>query len=302
MSKTKFKLALVLGGGGARGLAHIGVIRVLERAGIMPDLIVGTSMGAVVGGMYAQSLDIDSVESRIASFVERFGIKSKWLSFLGESEDQDKSDMFRDITYYVKKHIMKIKALTSLSLEGEDLLMEPLTEFFENSEIENCKIPFAAVAIDLLAGRQEVISSGSIIKAVYASAAVQGAFPPLDYYGMMLCDGGPVAIVPVEVARSMGARTVIAVDVSMRIKRETDIDSGLQVVLRSDTIAQDRLRLKDLELADLVISPQVHAIHWANFGRVKYCLERGERAAEKELGRIRRLKGIVPWWKRVLDI
>jgi len=300
MGRYRYNIALVLGGGGAKGLAHIGVIRELTRHDIMPDLIVGTSMGAVVGGMYAQTLDIDFVESRIVEFVERFGTKGKWLNFLGELESGNKEDLFHDITNYIKKHYMKIKALTAISLEDRSLLYEPLNDFFSDDQIENTRIPFAAVSIDLLEGRQMVINSGPIIGAVYSSAAVQGVFPPLEYQNMLLADGGPVAIVPVEAAKAMGAKHVIAVDVSMKIKRETSFAAGLQVILRSDSVSQERLKKVDLEKADLVISPDVQAVHWANFGRVKFCIEKGEIATHKALKESSFKNKIKPWWKRVI--
>jgi len=300
MGRFKYDLGLVLGGGGARGLAHIGVIRELIKENIKPDLIVGTSMGAVVGGMYAQTLDIDLVEKMISEFVGRFGTRGKWLSFMGELESANKEDLFHDVTNYIKKHYMRIKAITAISLEDKNLLYDPLKEFFADGRIESCKIPFAVVAIDLWSGKQAVLDNGPIIDAVYSSAAVQGVFPPMEYRNMLLVDGGPVALVPVEAARAMGARRVIAVDVSMRIKREESIATGLQVILRSDSIGQERLKAMDLARADVVITPAVRAVHWANFGRIKYCVKRGEiaaRMAMRDSSFFRRLK---PWWKRFI--
>jgi NTE family protein len=295
----KYRLALALGGGGARGLAHIGVLKVLEREGIKPDLIVGTSMGAVIGGMYAQLCDVGEIERRVISYVESFGVKGKWLSFLGEPHAKNQRDLFRDIAYYVKKRYIGIRTLTKISLEEKEVLYGPLKSFLDDDVIENCRIPFAAVSLDLSNGTIETIDSGSIIKAVYSSAAVEGVFPPLEYEGMHLSDGGPVAIVPVEIAAGMGARRIIAVDVSLDIKQEREFSSGLQVILRADTIAQDRLRRVDLSKADLIISPRIMSVHWANFSRVKYCIRRGELAAGQALPELKNLakRG---WWKRLI--
>jgi NTE family protein len=302
MGKVKYRFALVLGGGGARGLAHIGVIRELVKRNIIPDLIVGTSMGAVVGGMYAQTLDIDLVEARITDFVERFGTKGKWLGFLDRLESGNKEDLFHDIANYIKKHYMKIKALTTISLEDRDLLYEPLNEFFSDDHIENTKIPFAAVSIDLWGGRQMIINTGSIINAVYSSAAVQGVFPPLEYRDTLLVDGGPVALVPVEAAIALGAKYVAAVDISMKIKREESFANGLEIILRSDSVSQERLKQVDLEKADLIISPEVQAVHWANFGRIKFCIERGEMATAKALRESSFLDRFKPWWRRPIKL
>lgn len=298
MARSGYDFALVLGGGGARGLAHMGVLKILEAEKIKPDLIVGTSMGAVIGGMYAQLGDITEVERKVKSFIDTFGVKGKWLSFLGEPDVKDQKDLFHDIANYVKKQYIGIRTLTSVSLEDRNVLLDPLRSFFIEDKVENCVIPFAAVSIDLRHGRTRVFRSGPIIEAVYASAAVEGVFPPLDYNGMLLSDAGPVAIVPVEIARQMGARKVIAVDVSLAIKEEHECSTGLQVILRADTIAQDRIRAMDTARADLVISPRIKAVHWANFSRVDYCVRRGEISTKKALGEIRKLLSR-PLWKKV---
>lgn len=302
MGKFKYKLALVLGGGGARGLAHIGVIRELVKRNMVPDLIVGTSMGAIVGGMYAQTLDIDFVEAKLTEFVERFGTKGKWLGFLDRLESGNKEDLFHDVANYIKKHYMRLKALTTVSLEERELLYEPLNEFFSDDRIENAGIAFAAVSIDLWGGRQIIVDKGSIINAVYSSAAVQGVFPPLEYGDMLLADGGPVALVPVEAARVMGAKYVVASDVSMKLKRETAFNNGLGIILRSDSVSQERLKSVDLDMADLVISPQVNAVHWANFGKIKFCIKRGELAARRILKDAAFEDRLKPWWKRVIRL
>jgi len=300
MGKFKYDLGLVLGGGGARGLAHIGVIRELVKENIKPDLIVGTSMGAVVGGMYAQTLDIDLVERKISEFVGRFGTRGKWLSFMGKLESGNREDFFHDVTNYIKKHYMRIRAITAISLEDKKLLYDPLREFFADSTIESCKIPFAVVAIDLWSGKQAVLDSGPIIDAVYSSAAVQGVFPPMEYRNMLLADGGPVAMVPVGAARDIGAGHIIAVDVSMKLKREESIATGLQVILRSDSVSQERLKALDLAGADVVITPAVRAVHWANFGRIQYCVKRGEIAARKAMRDSTFFRRLKPWWKRFI--
>jgi NTE family protein len=302
MVSFRYNLALALGGGGARGLAHIGVLRALQNADIRPDLIVGTSMGAVIGGMYAQMTDIDQVEKKILTFIEKFGVKAKWLDFLGQVDARDRHDMFRDIAYHIKKQFAGLRTLTRVSLEDRKVLYDPLTDFFRDEIIEDCHIPFAAVALDLKKGRMEVLDRGSIIEAVYASAAVQGVFPPVDYQGLILCDGGPVATVPVEAARNLGARYVVAVDVSPDIKEKNEFTSGLDILLRSDSVGQDRLRRIDRRLADIVISPRVHTVHWANFSKTEYCIRRGERAGEKAIDDIESLIKARPWWKRIINI
>lgn len=283
-------------------MAHLGVIKKLIEKNTIPDLIVGTSIGAVVGGMYAQTLDIDYVESRIAEVVERFGTKAKWLGFLERMESVDREDFFHDISNYIKKHVVQLKALTAVSLEEKNVLYGPIREFFRDENIERCRIPFAAVSIDLKSGRQVILNAGSIINAAYASAAVQGVFPPLEYDNMLLADGGPVAMVPVEAAKKLGARRIIAVDVSAGVKDEDSFPTGLQVILRSDLVSQDRLKKFDLDMADLVITPEVQSVHWADFGKIDFCVKRGLAAAEKAMRLLPFKKPVRPWWKRLLPL
>jgi len=301
MAGKKGKFALVLGGGGARGLAHLGVLRVLQENNIKPDLIVGTSMGAVIGGMYAQFEDISTVEDRILPYIKSFASKGKWLDFLAKLESRDQRDLFQDIAYYVKKQFLGIRTLTNVSLERKELLYEPLKQFLLDSNIEDCRIPFAAVALDLRYGQVKVFDYGSIIEAVYASSAVEGVFPPLEYKGMQLSDGGPVAVVPVEAARNLGAEKVLAVDVSHEVQTEDECTTGLQVILRADTVAQDRLRRLDLARADIVLSPRITGVHWAGFTRYKYCIGRGEAVTRAAIDDIINLIKPSSWWKRFLS-
>ena len=129
MSQDRNKLALVLGGGGARGLAHIGVIRQMEKLGIKPDLIVGTSMGAVIGGMYAQTLDIDLVENKIKSFIDKFGAKGKWLGFLTDTKTKSSYQKIYDFTHYIMMNFIKLKTLTSISLEDQKYCLNQSLSF-----------------------------------------------------------------------------------------------------------------------------------------------------------------------------
>lgn len=302
MADFNYNLALVLGGGGARGLAHIGVIRVLQREGVKIDLIVGTSMGSIVGGMFAQTPDIDPVENKLLSMIESYHVRAKWVKFIGEYHLKDSHSVFRDISYYIKWHLAGLRSLNVIALEGKEVLYAPLKEIFGDNKIENCKIPYAAVALDLRDGVQMVLTKGSIIDAVYSSSAIQGVFPPLEYDGRLLCDGGQVAIVPVQITRELGARHIVVVDVWGDIRPEEEFVNGLQVIFRADSVGLDRLRRMDLALADVVISPDVEKVHWANLARAKDCIIQGEKAAEKAVPQIKELMAAKPWWKKLFRV
>ncbi|MCX7896929.1 MAG: patatin-like phospholipase RssA [Rhodocyclaceae bacterium] len=181
----KAKLGLVLGSGAARGWAHIGAIRALEEAGIVPDLIVGCSIGAFVGAAYADG-QLDRLEQWVTNLT--------WRDVLG----------FLDVT-----------------LSGGLIKGEKLIEFFERHftdvAIEELPKPFACVATDLENGREIWLREGSTAAAVRASIALPGLFAPVEREGRLLVDGGLVNPVPVSLARAMGAEIVIAVDLSADI-------------------------------------------------------------------------------------
>jgi NTE family protein len=291
MSKMKkeYNLALALGGGGARGLAHVGVLKAIQRENIKIDLIVGTSMGAIIGAMYAQLGDADAVEEKVLSFIESFLKDKRWIEALNTQREENKQSLLTEISNYVQRRYLGLKALTRISLEKKESLYNPLKEILEDNNIEDNKIPFAAVSLDLVTGQTAVLTEGPIIDAVYASAAIEGVFPPLDHEGGFLSDGGPVNITPVEIARRMEVRRIVAVDVHQKISEVHKFANGLEVIMRADNIGLNRLRQIDLSLADLVIAPGVGTIHWANFTKAKECIRRGQQAAEMMMPSLKKI-------------
>jgi len=208
----KLRVGLALGAGSARGWAHVGVIRVLEQAGIRPDMVCGTSIGALVGAAYA------------ADELENF---EEWLRGLG---------------------IKEVLSLMDVRMNGGMIKGERLMEFFRRSfvdrPIEELVIPFAAVATALHSGTEVWLREGSTIEAVRASIALPGLFMPVVYDGRILVDGALVNPVPVSLARAMGADIVIAVDLSSnRLGRHLPDESETET--RSDVISEWRNRLKN---------------------------------------------------------
>jgi NTE family protein len=299
--KKKYRLALALGGGGARGLAHIGVLKVLEREKVDIDLIVGTSMGAVVGAMYVQYRNAEVIQSKILSFLDDFIEKKQWLKVLSNKQKGSKHSLFTELSYYIQRRYLEIKTLTRASLEDKDALYEPLKNILIDNDIEDNQVSFAAVSLDLLKGVPVVLDKGSIIDAVYASSAVEGIFPPLEYNGGLLADGGPVNITPVEVAIKLGAEKVIAVDVPHGFHRMEKFNNGLEIMMRADSIGLRRLREIELSLANIVIIPNVSAIHWANFTKASQCIWRGELATQEMMPQIRTALAKKGWLVKVKD-
>jgi len=279
----KLKIGVALGSGGARGLAHAGVLEALEEAGIRPDLVTGTSMGSIVGGLYAQDPDPARVWSRLADYVANDDIASYWAPFVPRdaNEARDPQSRLSGVFDYMQRKLIAVKTVTQSSMQSEQKLRGPLNAIFGPVSIEDLPIPFAAVALDLVSGEKVVYTKGSLVDGVYASSAIPSVFPPVTTEGHMICDGGGPFRVPVEACEDLGAEVIIAVDIPAF--EETHFSTGLDMILRSNTIARQRLNRIICARADFVIRPEVTEFHWADFGAGEACRARGYAAARDAL-------------------
>jgi NTE family protein len=249
----KPRIALALGGGAARGFAHIGVIKALEAQGIVPDVIVGTSAGSVVGAMYAGGYS---------------GFELQRLAFdMDEAAISDWSLLGRGL------------------MKGE-LLQNYINRVLNNRPIEKLGKTFAAVATDLQDGTPIAFRSGNTGMAVRASSAVPGIFEPVSIGGREYVDGGLVSAVPVKAARSMGADLVIAVDISARPKTGR-VEGMLDVLLQTVTIMSQSLSRFETPLADVVIRPAAGTIGATDFREKHLAILEGERATQAAIPEIR---------------
>jgi NTE family protein len=274
------KIGLALGSGGARGLAHAGVLEVLEQAGVRLDCIAGTSMGAIVGGLYAEYPQAAVTWKRLYHYVTNQDFVSSWSAFVAKESSGEESQpprRFQDMLDFVHRKMIALKTVTRPYLQEADRLRKPLENLFQVRSFEQLKIPFAAVAVDLISGRKVVFTQGSLIDGVYASSAIPAVFPPLERDGMMICDGGGPYRTPVDICQEMGATFLIAVDIPAFEQQK--FTTGLEIIMRNNTIARQRLNDLVLEKADIVIRPDVHDFHWADFKAGEACRERGRDAA-----------------------
>jgi NTE family protein len=288
--KQKIKVGLALGGGGARGLAHIGVLKALEEEKIPIHAIAGTSMGAVVGGAYAQRGDARELILLAHDLLDKFDLKSGWMKFLCHEEEKNKDkkeSLLKELGYFVRRRLIYVVGASRISLEPQEKLMEPLRVALKDEPMEKAQIPFAAVAIDLVSGREVVIKKGSMILALYASSSIEGIFPPLRIDNQLLSDGGVTSLVPVDAVRGLGANFVMAVNIPEIIRQETKFASGIEVILRADALTRDKLNQLMLKECDVVITPEVRAIHWANFGKVDECIQKGYEATRTKMREIK---------------
>lgn len=231
------KIGLALGGGGPKGLAHIGVIKVLEKNNIPIDFIAGTSAGAMVGGMYAYSKDITTLERH----------------FLGKN-------WFQMLFYFADP------SLRGGFIQG-NRMEEFLQEYLQSVPFEKTKIPFRATAVDLQTGKLNELHEGLLSTAIRASCAIPMLFRPVEIDNHLYVDGGLLSSVPVQTVRKMGADIVIAVQLNKYY--DPDLDLNALNILKVGEVALDiverRIAEDEITKADFIIQPKVAHVHWNNF-------------------------------------
>ncbi len=283
------KIGLVLGGGGARGLTHIGVMKVLESEKIRPDIIVGTSIGAVVGGALASGMKAGELEERVASFLESDLYRSSELKVMGDTESKAGQGLSKRIQSYFKTKIRLAQALFTDSILQIGDIEEFINFFIPDIQIEETAIPFRAVATDLLSGELVLVKKGPLRRSVLASSAVPGALPPVEMNGRQLSDGGIISLVPARCALEEGATVVIAVAVDRDISLVSGLHTAVDIYVRAGEIQGFHLEQYDLKCADIVIRPELGGTHWTDFSQSKELISLGELAAINNLPQLRRL-------------
>ena len=247
------RVGLALGGGAAKGFAHIGVIKMLEANGISVDVVSGTSAGSVVGAMYAGGMDAFALQEHAMT--------------LDEASIRD------------------VRLFSGGLLQGQKL-QDHVNAQVGDRPIERLGKPFAAVATRLDTGERTVFVRGNTGQAVRASSAVPGVFEPARIGGHSYVDGGMASPVPVDAARQLGADVVIAVDTSARATGSTP-QHMLGIVNQSIAIMGQRVGAEELGRADVVIRPEVHDIGPADFTQRARAIAQGERAAVAALPQVR---------------
>ncbi|MBU1396125.1 MAG: patatin-like phospholipase family protein [Gammaproteobacteria bacterium] len=243
--KPPLKIALALGGGAARGFAHIGVIKALEAQGIVPDIVVGTSAGSVVGALYASGMS---------------GFELQSLAL------QMKEDMLADWTL-PNRGVLKGAALQDF-----------INQNVKNLPIQKLPKPLGVVATDLQSGERALFRYGNAGMAVRASSAVPGMFQPVEIGGRDYVDGGLTSPVPAQSARAMGADFVIAVDIS-NVSRRDKLTGTLDVLLQTFAIMGHAISSHELKDADVVVRPKTAAVSSTDFEGRHLAILEGEKAA-----------------------
>lgn len=286
--KNKGKhIGLALGGGGARGVAHIGVLKVLEREGIPIHVIAGTSIGALVGAAFASGVRPDDMQKKVEEYVNSPKFQISAVRAVEGAHERGELSWGRRIQSFLRNRYFLVQAMFKPGLFPSEELEEIIAHFVPDIRVEETQIPFRAVATDLVQGTQIVLSSGSLRQAVIASCAVPGAIAPVKHEDRLLSDGGIICLIPCSVARKEGAEVVIAVSVDRDVCTESDFTTVVSVYQRVNDIMCTKLKNYELAEADVVITPVVGDLHWSEFSQALTLVQAGERAAEESLDLIR---------------
>ena len=291
------KIGLVLGGGGARGAAEVGVLKVIEEQGIKIDYIAGTSIGAIVGGLYACGYKAAEIEEMFRT--------QEWLSLIGDRNNDLRSSILdeRDGVTYIfgfpvggKKEKTEIEHTGIGALGGVRIeqLLDSLTSKYNGiKSFDDLPIPFRCVAVDIKTQEEVIMDSCELELAMRASMAIPGAFRPVKWKNKVLVDGGMLNNLPVDVVRSMGADFVIAVDLEQTQHEERNFSLketfGIGGILDWAVSRPDWKKAKEnREDADVYINPQLAEYGVSSFGSesIETMIERGERAARKVLSKV----------------
>lgn len=285
------KVALVLSGGGARGVAHIGVLKEFERAGIPVDYIVGTSIGALVGGLYATGYSAHELDSIFTT--------ANWEELLTVSGEANRGDMFLD------QKLENDRSLVTLRFKNFDLALPQaisggnrFTSFlqkliwngiYQSDNFDSLKIPFRAVATDLVRGNSVSISSGNLITSLRASFTIPLRYLPVKIDSMLLVDGGLLANIPVEAALEFKPDIIIAVNTSSPLLISDELDKPWNIADQVVSLMMRRFSENSSGLAAMMIQPDIGEHRTIDFTRLDTLISAGEYAARMAIPKIRGL-------------
>lgn len=279
--KKKPKWALVLMGGGSRGLAHIGILNVLQKNGLTPDIIVGTSMGAVIGGLFASGISPTKLKEIANDFNLNNFIERPNLPILS------KKSQIRILDFLMLESY-KSKLLKKLGLNREDKMEAYLRTLIGEICIEELPVKFVCNAVDLISGKEIIFEKGKLYKALRATMSLPILFEPTIVDDMLLLDGGVLNNAPVGIARNLDARKVILVDVHKDIKEipTEEIKNTFQLLYRMVETMVAYTTEEKIKSADLVIRVdlEMDALDYSDCLRI---VETGENTANENIDKIK---------------
>lgn len=301
-NKERPRVALVLSGGGARGFAHIGVLRVLKEMRIPVDYVVGTSMGAVIGGAYAAGRSVEDIEEIVRT--------TSWDSVLADRPARDAIDFRRReedvllpsrIEFAVTKSGITLPPAAAGNASLEQALLRLLPNGMKTEHVNHLPIPFRSVASDLVTGELVELSDSPLFITMRASLAVPGMFAPVRVNNRLVVDGGLVRNLPIDMAHKMGADIIIAVNVGTPLAQENELGSAISVaqqMLQILTEQNVQRSLKELKEQDVLVAPDLSGINFLDFNQHHNAMLAGDIAARQLDKKLRSLSVSVEEYAR----
>jgi len=282
----RYRNALVLGGGGARGFAHIGAIVTLEQKNLHPDIICGSSSGSIAGSFYAL---YSGRIKKLEKIEETREFKVLKRLKLNPVEIEQRQGFFVNLLSNIKKNIMVIKMLRDNAFVRKEDVEPVFRELFEDMKFEDLPVKLIASAFDLISGKDVYIQSGPLWKGILASSSIPGIFPPLEYNDMVLVDGGITNRLPVKCAVLSEAENILAIDISQPHTFEKNRNSAVNMHLHIDELIAARFDIYNKKMADIVLNPLIENMEWNDFEKYKYAMAKGKEMIERELFSIKRV-------------
>lgn len=295
-------ITLALGGGGARGISHLGVIDGLRDAGFQVGRVVGVSIGSLAGAMYAFNPDIKQTIGKALGYLlsEPFQTHQQTLFGARRNNGENTGGVFAwysRVMSYLRGNRTFHRAVTRPSLLPAAIMLDVVTHLLPDADISEAKVPLSIVTVDLHSGHQVVLERGPVRDAVRASSAIPGIFPPVAWDAMLLADLGTFCSLPTVIAQSYGSSPVVGVDVSTRLKHLPHCDTAMDVLMRMDEIGESLFRKHVQAAADFIIRPSVSHTEWFDFSNPELLISLGRKAARQysgELAALLRRNSVAP--------
>jgi NTE family protein len=280
-------ITLVLGGGGFKGVAHIGVLRALQAGGVPVERVVGTSAGALIGASYCYLGDAEAMHRLVLEFLASEGFRAH--SLIGFRRQPGKIPLMSRLMHGIRRQVMLERIFRRSSAFGSSALRFIAKSMVPHADIADLRVPLSICVLDLLRGEDLLLSEGDLRQAVIASSSVPGFFPPVEWGDTLLCDAGLVNNLPANMARAEGARRIVAVDLSDSLPPCRSDAVGMELLLRVQEITTRLANRRCATDADVVVVPQLDGRHWLDTTRLTDVIDEGERATREQLPQIRAL-------------
>jgi NTE family protein len=280
-------VTLVLGGGGFKGVAHVGVLAALQAGGVPIERVVGTSAGALMGATYCYLGDAEQTQRLVMGFLASEGFRAH--SLVGFRRQPGKLPLLSRLAQGIRRQVMLERIFRRSSAFGGTALRYIVKSLVPRVDIQDLRLPLAIGVLDLQRGEDLLLERGDLHTAVMASSAVPGFFPPVEHDGALLCDAGLVNNLPTRLARAGGARVIVGVDLSAGLPPCRHDAVGMEILLRAQEISTRLANRRCAREADVVITPDLNGRHWLDASGLTSVIEAGEKAATEALPRIRAL-------------